>query len=363
MATRWMEGFEVDRTEQALIDKYASTSFTQAATFGPGRYHGYCLGRIVGSGAASVDCFVRTPVMADRSTWIVSLAQLAGFPTPAGGSARTPGIIVQRDGVQQLRADVVDYGDGDWYISVKVGTIEVLRTDPIERATWHRLELKVVLDHTDGSVEVRLDETTVASVSGIKTTALVSELANQFEFVLHAPATTSGVYAIDDVVIMDGDAETLTFDGLTIDTDDFIGDVLIGSMVVDAAGSTSAWTPTGATPNYACVDDVDVRNGDTDYVGASGAAVIDEYGTRFAPPMNGHVVGLQLGVHARLEGAGLRTLKHSVRAGGTRSADAGRDLTSTSYAYTWSIWSYDPATSEAWTVESLASVEVGQELV
>lgn len=363
MATKWMEGFEVDRTEQAVTDKYASVTFTQAAVFEAGRYHGYALGRVVGSGSSAIDFRIQTPVLGDDSTWVISLAQFCAYPVSVGGSNRVPGIILQRDGSTQLRADVLDYGDGNWYVSVTVGTVEILRTDPIQQATWHRLEMKVVLSHTNGSVEIRLDESTVASVSGVKTTSLVSALANQVEFVAHSQATTSSVYAIDDIVILNSTAETITFEGFTVSTADFIGDVAIGSMYVEAAGSNSAWTPNGASPNYACVDEADVRNGDTDYVSASGTAVIDEYATRWAQLAHGHMLGLQLGVHARIASAGLRTLKHSVRASSTRSADSGRDLTSTSYVYTWSVWSYNPVTGLAWTAEVLDGLEVGQELV
>lgn len=361
MALKWFEGFEVDSTTTALGHKYENTSFTAISSFPTGRYGGKGFGR---STADSTGNFfrIRTPQLGDHGTWIVA------FDLYAAELDLDSYVSIQKAASEQMKFQMLDTGDGtgNWYVLATCAGIELCRTPAIQRQSWHRVELKVVIDWVTsgptGSVEIRVDEATLATATGVRTGQLASGLANQVEFKVDITSASTSEGVIDNIVILDGAAETITFDGFTVSTADFLGDAAVEGMYVEAAGSASGFSPTGASPNFACVDDVDARNDDTDYVSSSGNAVIDEYATQGPRVVNGYMLGVQMGVHARVASAGLRTIKHSVRSG-ARTADAGRDVTSTTYVHTWSVWPSNPSTGKAWTSEELDAVEIGQELV
>lgn len=63
-----------------------------------------------------------------------------------------------------------------------------------------------------------------------------------------------------------------------------------GWSPASAAGTSAAWTATGATPNYACVDDTGAPNDDTDYVSATSAGLIDYYATTNITVPTGYAV-------------------------------------------------------------------------
>lgn len=361
MAVKWIDGFEADATQAAMEAKYENTSFVSMSNFPAGRYHGRGFGRSSADGSGNSARF-RTPSLGLSSTWIVAFnlygaeIDLDSYVSLVNGTS------------EQMRFQVLDAGDGtgDFYLLGKRGTVELLRTPTIQRQSWHRFELKVVLDSSPllsaGSVEIRVDESTVASVTGVRTADLTNSFSDKVEVKLDTTSAGTSEEIIDDILVCDGASEVATFDGFTVDFGDFVGELVVESLYVDSAGSSTQLTP-NAGANWDRVDDVDVRDGDTTYVSGSGAGLTDLYGTRDLDFSTGHVLALQLAVHARLESAGLRTVKHAVRVGGSTTKDAGHDITSTSYQYTWSIWPRNPTTTMGWLPTDLALLEIGEELV
>lgn len=359
MALRWVEGFEAAGTNAELASKYENTSLN--GRFEAGRHHGRSYGTVLGSASAAVDSRLRTPRLGDHSGWTVGLSVLISEPGTTSGAP--PKLVsLQRAGQEQLYLEVVDAGDGDWTLGAFADGVELGRSRRVQRGVWHRVELKVLLSHDAGSAELRVDDGVEFAASGVRTSTLVHDLADQVQLQIDNDPVTTSLFAIDDVIIMDGTAETVELEGSTISTDGFIGDIVVEALHVDGAGSTTVWTPTGAPSNWECVDEEDADNADSDYVGASAAATVDEYATRGPTFATGPAVGVQLAVTVRLEAAGLRGLKHSVRSGGSRTADAGRDVQSTSYVDTFSVWAESPTTGKGWSASELEALEVGEEL-
>lgn len=96
---------------------------------------------------------------------------------------------------------------------------------------------------------------------------------------------------------------------------------------VSGEGTSAAWTATGATPNYACVDD-GVPNDDTDYVSAASSGLIDYYATANVTVPSGYVVNAVIAAAwAKKTDAGTDSeIKLGARLSGSDTTNTAQDL-------------------------------------
>ena len=128
----------------------------------------------------------------------------------------------------------------------------------------------------------------------------------------------------------------------------------------DGDGFYSQFTPIGATPNYACVDEVAI-DGDTTYVDASNLHNRDTYVFPDALQAVQLVKAVQIGITAKRVGADLITLTPSIRISSTDYDQTPIDLT-TSYVTYLEQFTTNPATSVAWTESDTAALEAGMQM-
>jgi len=157
---------------------------------------------------------------------------------------------------------------------------------------------------------------------------------------------TGGAIAVDDIYIIQNIGE------------DFLGDVRVGSLLPDGAGSSTQWTPLSGN-NWENVDDTDI-DGDTTYVSTSGVGNLDLY------TFNDIVASGAINIHAVQLSAGVRKTNEAeskitgliIRPESTNYLVAS-GIVSTSYKYLSHIMQNNPETSSGWTVAEVNASEFG----
>lgn len=138
----------------------------------------------------------------------------------------------------------------------------------IDASAWYYLEVKVVCNSSTGSVNIKVNEINVASVSGIDTTG---GFAGSTFGTVQWGVTDSNIspHSWDDFYLLNGAGST---------NNDFLGDVRVIRLRPNAAGSSSGFTPGGSgndgTNHYENVNDTPIQ---ASHYNASGVDETDEY--------------------------------------------------------------------------------------
>ncbi|MDX1408170.1 MAG: hypothetical protein R3330_08555 [Saprospiraceae bacterium] len=219
---------------------------------------------------------------------------------------------------------------------------------------WHYLEIKVVIHDTTGSVEIRLNGSTVLNLTNQDTQVTGNAAVT---WVAHgAHSGTTGWLYLDDYYICDGQG------GIN---DDFLGDCKVEWHAPDGNGNYSDWVGQDAdsTDNYLNVDDDGSPDDDTTYNEAGTAGDTDSYThDNLDASSSAQVFGVQVGAIAKhTGGGGTMRLMHR-RAG----ADDYQGTFTPGASYTWGgyIWDQDPqAGPGVWTPANVDASEFGVDIV
>ncbi len=202
--------------------------------------------------------------------------------------------------------------------------------------------------HTLCSCTVKLNgvtECTFAATSGGSTIAASTANVIRFNGPLNA------AYFIDDIYICDGTGSA--------PYNDFLGDCRIGTQRPNGAGYSTQWTPDSST-NFSRVNET-TENGDTSYVTANSAALIDSYTMAALPTTPASVLAVQANAVAKND-AGSHTFQINTRISGVNYTSSTFTLTA-SYAIYSQLQTASPATSVAWTPTEVANYEIGLNLI
>ena len=222
----------------------------------------------------------------------------------------------------------------------------------VPMGTWCYIEVKVVFHPTAGTVDIRVNGTSVLSLTAKDT---VNNIGDNDCGTMNICTATSGsihdVY-IDDLVIMDSTGST---------NNAFLGDVKVVALLPNGNGNSSQMTGSdgNSTDNYLLVDDDPVVT--TDYVESSTVNDHDSYAMEnlgFTPTS---VYGVQVSLVAQKDDTGARSMKPMLRTGSTDYYGTQVAL-STSWAAIREIWDVNPNTTNAWTGTEIDGIEVGQEV-
>lgn len=322
MAFRWCEPFELAPADYAL--KYSggvSSGWREPARTGNG-YRTQLVGNL-------------TVTLDNQATWVQGIAVLWG----AGASDL---LVLLDAGTQQFALTV----NANQTLSVKRGTTVIgTSTRAIRLGIWEYIELKVTINDTTGSYEVRVNGENWLSAANVDTKQTANASANAARLVTVGAGSTT----YDDWYICDGTGA---------DRNDFLGDVRVYRCLPDAAGTYAQWTPAAST-NVSQVDE-ETQDGDTTYNASSTAAQKDSFS--FANvPTGGTVLGAILTLTARKDDAGARTLRSLARIASTDYTGATQAL-STSYAALTQVMADSPAGGQ-WTPAAINAAEFGYELV
>lgn len=234
--------------------------------------------------------------------------------------------------------------DADGGISAyRNGTLLATTTQKgiIMHAVPFHLQVKAVFSDTAGSLEVRINDRAVMTLTNIDNVAT-------------ANASASGVRLVGSY------ANRVFFDDLWVDDSGFLGDCKVHTLMPSAAGETTSWTPS-ASSNYDCVNELQ-QNGDTDYVFSATANQIDTYAYGDLVPATGTVYAVVSRLVARKDDAGNRTVAPVIRPGSTDIVGDGVYLSDVYTPYE-KIYLQNPETLQPWTIAEVNATQFGIKLV
>jgi hypothetical protein len=289
---------------------------------------------------SSVDLAART--FDNQPTWVIGAAvRVENF------AAAMSLFDVQDAGTTQdsLRLNT----DGTLYVRRGASTTLGTSTFALIPNTWYYVEWKITLaGGTSGATEVRVNNTSRLSLSGVNTLQTANAYANTVRIVT---GTSSFSVSYDDIYIFDGTGSL---------NNDFAGDSRVELLLPTGAGATTAWTPS-AGANYTCVDEA-APNSDTDYVSSATAGQTDTYTFGNLSVAGGTVKAVQVSAFHRKDDAGSRNLALVARPGSTDRLGT-TVLVADSYNYATQMWETNPDTSAAWTVAEVNAAEFGVRLM
>lgn len=208
---------------------------------------------------------------------------------------------------------------------------------------WVYLEFKVKVDNTAGTIDVRMNNVNILSLSGIDTQYTAVAYSNR----IYLYGYTTGC-SYDDYYICDGTGTR---------NNDFLGDCKVECLFPDANGSINEWTPS-AGENYACVDEQSEPDL-TDYVSTTIEGLADLYSVSALEETVGFIYGLQPLVYARTNDAiNVHDIAIEIRTYDAYFISADHELDTTSVYY-GEVQETNPSTGELWTIDEISSAEFG----
>lgn len=341
MALRWMEGFEADRSQNHHDKKYALA--TGVASYVSGRLHGFAV-----QGSAQ---FLRTPSLTLQNTWVVGFAVFINVSTLQDTKIR-----FMTGTTEQVRL-VLDHQDSsNFLVNLEHETNGVIDTaGDFAYGIWHYFEIKVTVHPTAGAYELRHNESTVFSGSGVDTADDGTAGADLFEFDKNGGAAERW----DDIYILDSTGSV---------NNDFLGDSVVEAISPTSDGNQLDWTPSSGTTHYVLVDDVATGGGSADEatnVQSDTNADIDLWGFSDIAFITGTIHGIMVLTQAAMDIAGTRTIRVRYRADSTSEYTGGNLVVNdVNYKTFTTIFEQDPdAGPGAWQNSALDAAEFGVEVV
>ena len=331
MAMKWIEGFELAGGSDYLQRRYATA--LSSATSTPGRLHGR-----YGRGTLT------TPSLGLTGTWIIGF----GIFVPSAPDPDENYVALFRAGKEQLRLRV----NASRYLELVRGvtTVETGVTK-LALETWVYIELKVLVKGgATGTYEVRINQVTEMSDTGVQTGFTTNDDADAVKLVAGSSSR------LDDIYVCDGTGSAHT---------DFLGEQVVEGVLPSGDGASTDWTPSTGSSHYALVDDPATGFDSADYVSATSTGLKDYYEFGNLSFISGNINGVAVGVMAALDAAGTRTVRARYReSGGTEYGSASPfTVGSTSPAEQITIFGLNPLTASAWTPSEVNAAQFGIELV
>lgn len=338
MVMRWIDGGETWGTTTYTSRAYLSGSVGTATPgrISPGQNY------LAMNGSVLV-----TPSLGVQNTWVIGFGFYASS-VPTTDRIKIAGLS---GASQQFHLDLYENGsDMEWRLyrgATLIGT-----STTFVKNVWHYFELKVTArTATNGSYELRRNETNILSGSGVNLANVGSDGVDGF----HVGSTDAVAWRLDDMYILDSSGAS---------NNDFKGDSVMFEVLPDGDGHQNDMTRSAGATNYENVDDGALVSPDADYVSSDTIGHEDYYTFANAPGTGiGTIAAVKITCTARLVSTGARTLQPRYY-NGTLEFDAGSDVTvdGTSFLELPSITDVNPDTGTAWTKSDLDGAEFGLEV-
>jgi hypothetical protein len=227
-------------------------------------------------------------------------------------------------------------------------------TNSLLANTWNYIEIKVVVNATTGSVEVRLNGATSAEISATNVNTGSVNIARIGAALNNAGTTCNFDY--DDIYAADttGSAPNNTF----------LGDVRVEQIALNAEGANTGWTANTGTKVSRVNEGATTYtyDGDTGYIESATPGAQETFAGAALAVTSGTVHAVQLNIVARKDDAGLREIARVIRTGATDHTGATLPALGTSYTMSTELLNQDPDAAD-WTVASVNAAEWGVEVI
>lgn len=355
MALLYMDGFDVQDNALRWVQGGIAGDFTYGAAtrFGTGKaltistvnaaWTSYILRGFTPSSSIYVGAAVQVGLESGNGS--DPTANLFGVYTDGGGSGHVYLRRLSTNALVAYRGDpnsgALGSPSGTQIATSAVGALD---------GNWHYIEVYAVIHDSTGRLTVKVDGVTVIDFTGDTRNGGTSTNIDAVRFRSGRYVSTACVINIDDLYVCDATGAT---------NNTFLGDVRVQTMLPNAAGSSTQLTPTGSANNWANVSEVPFNN--ATYNASSTVGHLDLYGLPDLVAGTTSVMGVQTVAHMQKSDAGTANAKVALKSGGTVYYDATRSLGSSATSYT-QVRETDPATSAAWTVGNVNSLEAGVEV-
>ncbi len=340
MALRWIEGFELFGTatgapsqsalENGLSAKWVTTVFSSAAYLQPGRVLGKSLECQGNSGV-----LIRRQFASTKTTWIVGFAMK--------GNTANSGDIMKIFNSLELETNA----SGQIFVKRSSSTLGSSgdaggETFVFFDGVWHYIELKVVIDASSGSWELRVDGSLSASGTGVNT----GTPASLIEF----GCQRDGQF-LDDIYICDGDGSA---------NNDFLGPVFVEGLLPTSDGNSSQWTPSTGTDHFAVIDENPSDLDGTDSLTTTTQDAKETFGYGNLTGGQSAIFGVQVNTDARKTTINNQDLRNVARSGTTENEDVAVSVTDdVNFATVASVFEQDPDSLSPWTPAGVDNAEFG----
>jgi hypothetical protein len=211
----------------------------------------------------------------------------------------------------------------------------------ITSSEWNYVEIKIVIDDSTGSYEVRVNGSNILSDTGVDTAALGDSDATWLR-------------------LRSGNVVWTYYTDIYFGTD-FLGDCRYDILSPDGAGDNTDWTPS-AGANYECVDEIPPDD-DTTTVTSDTVTDRDDYAFDDLAALTGSTIhAVTLNVVGKKTDAGARGIDPYTRISASNYNGSEVSLTE-SYKNHQQIWETNPDDSQAWEEADVNGAKFGAELV
>ena len=210
---------------------------------------------------------------------------------------------------------------------------------------WNYFEIRILAgtDNSNGELEMHMNGKQVLSEIGVDTFSSAGGVGRvQFDGSDHFDHLFDNIYILNTLGSVNND---------------FLGEIQVETLFPNAAGTTTAWSVTGAATNHEATDD-NPFDDDTSYVSTSATSDKDTYNFDNLTSITQNIVGVQMLPNGKKQGTGTREIAPVIRSGSTDYDQTTFNLT-TSYDYYPTIVEQDPDTGSAWTASGVDSAEFG----
>ena len=228
------------------------------------------------------------------------------------------------------------------------GTILATGTKLLLPGIYNYIEVKLTIHDSTGSAEVRVNELTDITVSGVDTKNTSNASADRIYF-HEISGTHRGYY--DDIYVCDGQGSA--------PFNDFLGDCRVQSLLPSGNGNSSQLVGQDAdsTNNYQNVDDPTGPDDDTTYNESSTVGNKDTYVYGDLESGSGTVYAVKPNIRAKKDDAGARSIASVARLSGTE-VDSSNASIGTSYGYYSDIRTTKPG-GGTWSIADVNNAEFG----
>lgn len=347
---RWIDSFEsygtsIGSNSVGLFNKYTSnfgdaTSFTVRAGRGTGKSI-----RI----ASSITMI--TPTFTAQDTWIIGFGMYHDQVTTS-----QPVPLLIRDGTTvQCSVALSVTGELQFYRgSASAGGTLLFTTSgaKIRCGIWQYIEVKVKINNSTGTIDIRVNGVSVLSQTGVNTR---NGAANQAtNFALQSSPAAADHTTVDDLYVCDNTGSNNTT---------FLGPQK-GTMIAPTGDNgTNQWTATGAGTSHADRVKENPHDTNTTYLSDTVSGHIEEFDYANTGSEITSIKGVQVNTVFETDSASAFSVKNRVNSGGTTSEDAGAAGTNGTYKTTAFLQETDPNTSALWTKTNLDASLFGINLV
>lgn len=221
------------------------------------------------------------------------------------------------------------------------------------------IEFYAKINATTGAFEVKVNDVTVMSATGIDTTSTSAVGVTIDDVLIYhrnvANSITSNDHEIDNLYINDHNGAS-PFNG-------FLGETEIITLFPDGDGFQSDFTATGAgTTNSDRVDDKVPPDDDTTYVESATIGHIDSYTMENLPYTADTIYGIQINCRAKTDDGSAKTARQRIRSNASDFLGTNFSVQST-YTGDRALCLVDPNTAAAWTSAAVDAMQVGHEVI